>query len=506
MKKSEESRFLELAKSAAWTLPCSDGPDISLLSSSQEFIQGDEKTEVFARSDALCFPSYYTAEATPTVILDALAHGLPVISTNWRGIPEMLPPDGLPLCQIRNPDEIADRLLSATRATNFSSYRTYYLANFFLEGFCNRLREEVVELVRPDPSPRFHTPSSCPAHDQPDCGTFHCCTLFNKGFLTRGLTLYHSLERTCASFCLYVVAFDDFTKDYLRGLGLPSMRVISLEEFEDADLLRIKRTRTLGEYYWTCASSAILYVLQTFQVNECTYLDADMCFYADPNLIWTTMEGFSIGITPHRYTPRARRTSPESHGIYCVQYVTIRNDARGMEALRWWRERCLEWCFNRLEKGKFGDQKYLDDWPTRFEGVKVIEDPGAGMAPWNAASYEVSGSPSDGFQIRDKFTQEVTPLVFYHFHALRFFFDNKLNLVGGGYPLSPFVIENLYSPYIHAQLALAREIRSTYPAVDPLGLSYPKWWKYYGTMVYSKLNPSYSNHYMTFEQLHGQVY
>lgn len=510
MNRVEESRFLELAKTGEWKLPREHGPEISLLFSSQRFIQGDEKSAVFAQSDVLCFPSYYSAEATPTVILDALAHGLPVISTNWRGIPEMLPPDGLPLCQIRRPDEIAERLLSSTLAENFSSYRNYYLTNYSLPVFCNRLREEFLAPHALHDCPPFpQPPIARPVDARPDCGTFHCCTLFNKGFLTRGLSLYRSLERTCDSFCLYVVAFDDFTANYLLELALPNMRVISLKEFEDMELLRIKHTRSLAEYYWTCASSVILYVLQKYQVNECTYLDADVCFYSDPNLIRNTMEGFSIGITPHRYVSRSRRASPELHGIYCVQYVTIRNDENGLEALCWWRERCLEWCYNRLENGKFGDQKYLDDWPERFKGVKVIEDPGAGLAPWNAARYEVFEDPSGAIQVRDKSTSEVTKLIFYHFHALRFYYGDMLNLVGGGYYLSPFIIQNLYRPYIHDQMAIANEIHSAHPTVDPLGLSHPVWWKHYGTVLYSKLTTSYSNHYMKVEKLfrtNGSIY
>lgn len=329
---------------------------------------------------------------------------------------------------------------------------------------------------------------------------FNCCTLFNRGFLTRGISLYRSLERVCPEFCLYVFAFDDFTADYLRDLALPSMRVIPLAEFEDQELLRVKPTRTSGEYCWTCASSTILYVLEKFHAPSCTYLDADVCFYGDPRLIEDSLAGYSIGITPHRYAPGAKRTSAEAHGIYCVQYVTIRNDEHGLEALRWWRDRCIEWCYGRFEEGKFGDQKYLDDWPARFQKVKVIDNPGAGMAPWNAARYNLTENSAGGFNIREIATGEESSLVFFHFHALRFYSGKRINLVGGGYPLSSFIIDRLYGPYVNEQLAIAEEVRAEHPSVDPLGISVPVWWKFWGTILYSRLNPSYSCHYMQLDK------
>lgn len=53
-------------------------------------VTGTEKEAVFLSSSAFLFPSSFESENFPTVILEAFAASLPVISTNWRGIPDLV--------------------------------------------------------------------------------------------------------------------------------------------------------------------------------------------------------------------------------------------------------------------------------------------------------------------------------------------------------------------------------------------------------------------------------
>ncbi len=284
----------------------------------------------------------------------------------------------------------------------------------------------------------------------------HFCTLFDSNYLSRGLAMYRSLLRHCPSFHLYIFAFDDQAFRLLTTLNLQHITVISLADFEDDELLRIKPTRSRGEYCWTCTSSTVHYCLKNFNIPRCTYIDADLLFYADPGLLLDEMGQQSVLITEHRYTPKYDQSL--TNGIYCVQFIAFRNDADGMTALTWWRERCIEWCYNRLEDGKFGDQKYLDDWMERFRGVHVLRHLGGGVAPWNVQQYKLDPA-GDGYQVTDT-AGSTYPLVFFHFHWVRFLAGNQVDL--GCYDLSNASVDSIYNKYLGSLLAINRELKQQF--------------------------------------------
>ena len=282
------------------------------------------------------------------------------------------------------------------------------------------------------------------------------CTLFDSNYLSRGLALYDSLQKV-SSFHLYVVAFDEKCYNYLKKASLPDLTVISLKEFEDKALLKVKDGRSVAEYCWTCTSSVILYCLKKYDLSSCTYIDADMLFYSDPQILLDEMGSNSILICKHGYTKDYDVSA--THGIYCVEFVCFKNTEDGLKALIWWREKCLEWCYDRLEDGKFGDQKYLDDWPVRFSSVHVLEHPGGGIAPWNVQQFEFSRSENKIY-LKKKVDQMNYPVVFFHFHGLKFYTNRFVSFCGAIYELNKIVNEVFYFPYVKTLLQIEKDLRT----------------------------------------------
>jgi hypothetical protein len=290
------------------------------------------------------------------------------------------------------------------------------------------------------------------------------CTLFDKNYLSRGIALYNSLNQHCSEFHLYIFAFDEKVYRILNDMKLGKATIISLKEFEDEQLLSVKPTRSVAEYCWTSTSSTILYVLENYKMDNCTYLDADLFFYSSPLPLLEEMGDKSILITEHRYSPEYNKEVKS--GKYCVQFVTFRNDENGLKALRWWRDRCIEWCYARFEDGKFGDQLYLDDWTERFEGVHVLKHLGGGLAAWNVQQYEFFRK-KDELWGRVKTTGEEFKVVFYHFHYLRFIKDGRIEL--GRRILTENVINTFYKPYINYLDTIKSEILLKDNSFDPHG-------------------------------------
>ncbi|MBK8398692.1 MAG: glycosyl transferase [Leptospiraceae bacterium] len=272
---------------------------------------------------------------------------------------------------------------------------------------------------------------------------YNYCTLFNSIYLTRGLALYESLKKHSAAFHLYIFAFDDRCYQLLKKLNLSNATIISLQEFEDEALLKIKNSRSVGEYCWTCTPSSIKYAIETYRLTHCTYLDADLYFFSDPSTLIEEMDSNSVSIIEHRYTPDYDQT--KASGKYCVQFMTFKNDDNGMIVLNWWREACIDWCYARFENGKFGDQKYLDDWTKKFEGVYELKNLGGGVAPWNIQQYQLFNNDNQILGVELSSKKEFN-LIFYHFHMFKFLEYNQVDL--GYYKFTEQHIEIIYKPYI----------------------------------------------------------
>lgn len=247
---------------------------------------------------------------------------------------------------------------------------------------------------------------------------YNFCTYFDSNYLIKGLAMYLSLVEKCHNFNLYFFAFDDESEKILNLLNLPSITVISQKDFENEELLKVKPGRTKAEYFWTCTPAIIKYAIEKFNLEECTYLDADLFFFDSPQILLEEIGKSSILITAHRYTPEHDKS--ELLGKYCVQFNTFRNDDKGMEALNWWYKACLDWCYIKVEDGKFGDQKYLDDWPVRFKGVHELKHLGGGVGPWNDSQYEFFKKDRKIWG-RHKKTDEKFPIIFYHFHQSKLY-------------------------------------------------------------------------------------
>lgn len=263
------------------------------------------------------------------------------------------------------------------------------------------------------------------------------CTYFDSYYLLKGLGLYTSLMRVTHDFHLFVMAFDKDCFDKLTSLNLENMTVELLSNIESPELLAVKPTRSRGEYCWTCGPYSIYYFLTKYNLESITYLDSDLMFMIDPKIVFDEVGSASVAITEQGIDEK----SAKSYGRYCVQYMTFRNDKDGLGALAWWRDSCIDWCFQKLEATRYADQKYLDEFPKRWNNVYVIQNLGVGIAPWNMYRYHYKETT---FTFDDK----EYPYVFFHFHGVKVeIIDSILHISSLHHELNDTLISKFYQPY-----------------------------------------------------------
>lgn len=240
------------------------------------------------------------------------------------------------------------------------------------------------------------------------------CTYFNFNYLQQGWTIFRSLQNTVDSFKLFVICMDDEVFQVLSQAAPNVIIPIKLTEIEafDPEYAASRDNRSIYEYFFTLTPVMPLYIFQQYpEIDLLTYLDADLYFYSSPQALYDELGTNSMLITAHRFPEQIKWR--EKFGLYNVSLQIYRRDHNTMEALQWWRKKCIEWCYDIVEEERFADQKYLNQIIELFDGVIASQLKGAGLAPWNWYQYKFE------YDRNGKLLVDGENLIFYHFQGFK---------------------------------------------------------------------------------------
>lgn len=270
------------------------------------------------------------------------------------------------------------------------------------------------------------------------------CTHFDINYLPHFKALANSLKKVSPESEIFAFCMDDISYENLVSNKPQNVNLIhfSILERTFSQLLEAKKNRTKVEYFYTCSPAICNYVLNFIDnINEVTYLDADLFFYSSPEPIFIELKDSSVGIIDHKFTFWTKRNI--IYGRFNVGWITFRKDLQALSCLNDWTNNCIEWCYQRLENDKYADQKYLNNWQRDYVGVQVIENTGANLAIWNIGNYNLSMRNGVVYVDDNK-------LIFYHFANLKQIDMNsyKSGLSRVFVKTSDLIKSYIYVPYI----------------------------------------------------------
>ena len=116
-----------------------EGPCVTLVG----FLDSGQKKSALERADSLVFPTFYENEAQPLVLLEAMSAGLPVITTSWRGVPEILPDEYPWVVAPRSVAELSRAMMKLPSHGWSGALRGRYLEGYTIARHVDHLASEL---------------------------------------------------------------------------------------------------------------------------------------------------------------------------------------------------------------------------------------------------------------------------------------------------------------------------------------------------------------------------
>ena len=286
--------------------------------------------------------------------------------------------------------------------------------------------------------------------------------------------MYRSISTLESNFHLHALCIDKKSHDLLLSLNLPNVTPYDAHQIEEEseELQAFKNNSEksrrwawagaipygddYANYCWALTPFFCHYLLKNKNIDSLLYVDADIYFYSDINLIFEEISDKSIGIVTHR--TEHHLTDETEAGKYNVGIVYFKNDETGFECATFWKDLLLN-PHNPYSDhyGTCGDQKYLELFEIKFDPSKicVIDSLAGHGAPWSFESYKYI----DKYKIEWRGTEQ--QLIFNHFSHFLFNENDWSSSYNGEWApenLNPHVME-YYQDY-YREMKKTKEIYS----------------------------------------------
>ncbi|WP_426065004.1 hypothetical protein [Flavobacterium sp. DSP2-3-1] len=149
------------------------------------------------------------------------------------------------------------------------------------------------------------------------------------------------------------------------------------------------------------------------------YFDPDIQIFNNLFLLEKYLEDSDVLLTPHILNPISVDDFQPSeniflnYGIYNLGFLALNPKSKNaIDLLEWWEDKTLRIGFNRVSDGLFVDQLWINLAPIFFNNIKVLQEYGFNVAPWNLHERNSIHRNDDEYIMSDN-----SKLVFYHFSS-----------------------------------------------------------------------------------------
>ena len=232
-------------------------------------------------------------------------------------------------------------------------------------------------------------------------------TLFDKDFSVEGYVCAKSAVERGRAGTVFILCLDSYVEKTLFNQisGAVLIPLGDVESFYPI-LPKLKAQRDWKSYVGTLKPFLLGYLLEFFAVDRVAMVDSDMFFWGSTKELERVMGDAGVLVVSREHDP------PLRSGWFNDGFVAA--GLSGISFVRWWQERCVEWCewMQQGPNGAFQAEGYLNiihDDPSLFPEAKWVEHPGINLAQWNVRWHKLVPD-GDRFLVDNEY-----PLVCFHY-------------------------------------------------------------------------------------------